>query len=365
MIKAYKYRIYPNKVQEEMFSKHFGSARFVYNWGLENKIKIYQTTGKGISCFDLIKKMVAELKPEHVWLSEVNSQSLQMSLRNLDNAFTKFFKKSAKFPKFKSKHGKQSFQCPQHCSVDFSSNKINIPKIKNIKIKIDREFTGKIKTVTISKTPTGKYFVSILVDNGINLPATNNPTKDKSIGVDLGIKDFAVLSTGEKITNPKHLKSSEKRLKRKQRQLSKKKKGSANRSKACKKVALLHEKVANKRKDFLHKLSKRLIDENQAVCLEDLAVKNMIKNQHLSKAISAVGWGMFRSFCEYKAEWYGKTTIIIGRFEPSSKMCDNCGSINRNLKLKDRSWACGCGATHDRDILAARNILNFAFVPLV
>jgi putative transposase len=365
MIKATKYRIYPTKKQRDQFAQHFGCARFVYNWGLERKIESYQKTGKSPSCFDLIKEMVAVLKVENMWLTEVNSQSLQMALRNLDNAFTSFFKKRGKFPKFKSKKSRQSFQCPQSVTVDFTKKKLNIPKIKGIKVKVDREFVGKIKTTTISRTPTGKYFASILVDDGLDLPEKNSPKKNDSVGVDLGIKDFAVLSTGEKIANPKNLIKDEKKLAKKSRQLSKKKKGSANRRKARVKLALLHEKVANKRKDFLHKLSKRLISENQAVCLEDLAVANMLKNHRLARHISDTGWGMFRSFCEYKADWYGKTTLVIGRFCPSSKLCDKCGTVNKDLKLKDRVWTCSCGTTHDRDILAARNILNFAFIPSV
>lgn len=363
MLKCFKYRIYPNKSQAETFEKHFGCTRFVYNWGLNRKVKEYETNNKTLSCFDLIKEVVSDLKPENPWLKEVNSQSLQMSLRNLDNAFTKFFREKKGFPKFKSKKNKKSFQCPQNCSVDFETQKLNIPKIKNIKIKIDRQFHGKIKTVTISKTTVGKLFASVLVENDIELPKQIIPLKEFSIGVDLGIKTFATLSNGERVDNPKHFKKLEKQLKRGQRKLSRKKKGSNNRNKQRKRVAILHERITNSRKDFLHKLSKRLIDENQAVCLENLNVSGMIKNRKLAKHIQDASWGTFRQFCEYKASWYGKSVKIIGRFEPSSKMCDNCGTLNKSLTLKDREWTCACGVTHDRDILASRNILNFAFLP--
>ena len=365
MLKAYKYRMYPNQQQIELLDKHFGCVRFVYNWGLEQKIKVYQTEKKTLSCFDLMKQLVASLKIEHSWLKEVNAQSLQMSLRNLDNAFTNFFRKQNRFPKFKSKRTKQSFQCPQYCTVNFTDNKLSIPKLKEIKTKFDRKFKGKIKTVTISRTCTDKYFASILVDDSKELPIPIIPVKEKSIGVDLGIKHFATFSNGEKIENPKYLIRLEKKLVRVQRSLSRKQKRSANRSKARQVVARVHEKVVNQRKDFLHKLSKRLIDENQAVCLEDLDTTEMLKNNRFAKYISDVSWKTFRSFCEYKAEWYGKSVRVIGRFEPSSKMCDHCGAINTLLNLEDRIWTCNCGVVHDRDILAERNILNFAFVNTV
>ncbi|MFA7287411.1 MAG: IS200/IS605 family element RNA-guided endonuclease TnpB [Melioribacteraceae bacterium] len=362
MIKSFKYRIYPNKSQEEMFNKHFGCARFIYNWGLNRKVKEYEVSKKTLSFFDLTKETTS-LKSENIWLKEVNSQSLQMSLRNLDNAFTRFFREKKGFPKFKSKRNNQSFQCPQACSINFETNKLNIPKIKNIKIKIDRSFEGKIKTVTISKVPSGKYYASVLVDDRKELPSKIKAVKEFSIGVDLGIKTFATLSNGEKIDNPRHFKKLEKQLKRAQRKLSRKKKGSSNRDKTRIKVTILHERVTNSRKDFLHKLSKRLIDENQAVCLENLNVNGLLKNRRLAKHIQDAGWRTFKTFCEYKAEWSGKEVKTIGRFEPSSKLCNVCGVLNNSLTLKDREWTCSCGTIHDRDILAANNILNFAFLP--
>jgi len=361
MIRAYKYKIYPNKKQQELLVKHFGCVRFIYNLGLQKKTESYQKTGKSPSCFDLIKQL-KHMKSEHGWLKEVNSQSLQMAFRNLDNAFRRFFKKQARYPQFKKKFKKQSCQFPQGSNVDFDNNRLYVMKFRDgIKCKFHRQFEGNIKTVTIFMAPSGKYFASILVDNGEELPIKCNPERDNSVGVDVGLKHFATLSTGEKIDNPRYLKKLERRLARKQKQLSKKKKGSSNRNKARRKVALIHEKISNQRKDFLHKLSKRLIDENQAVCLEDLNVSGMVKNHCLAKAISDVGWYTFRTFLEYKAGWYGKHVLTIGRFEPSSKMCNQCGAINNNLKLSDRYWTCTCGAKHDRDALASSNILNFAF----
>lgn len=362
MMKAYKYRIYPNKEQIDLFNRTFGSVRFVYNWGLSRKIKEYQTNKKGISFFQLASDM-KELKEENPWLKDVNSQSLLMALRNLDNAFTSFFRKQNKFPKFKNKHTQQAFQNPQHCSVDFESGFLHIPKIKNIRAIFHREFPGygKIKTATVKRTKTNKYFVSILIDDGKEIPKKLLPVEEKSIGVDLGLTHFCTLSNGKKIENPRFLKKSEKQLARAQRSLSKKKKGSKNRQKSKLKVALLHEKVHNQRVDFLHKVAKGLIDDNQAVCLEDLSVKKMQKNKYLAKSISDASWRTFRSLCEQKADSSGKVVKIIGRFQPSSKMCNNCGKVRKSLPLYKREWICECGTKHDRDILAANNILHFAF----
>jgi putative transposase len=361
MIRAYKYRIYPNNKQQTLLAKHFGCARFIYNWGLATKTTAYQKTGKSPSCFSLMSKL-PQLKKENEWLKEINSQSLQMSLRNLDNAFQRFFKKRGGYPKFKKKYAKQSCQFPQSSAVSFENNRLYVMKFREgIKCKFDRKFTGDIKTVTISCSKTGKYYASIIVDNGKKLPKKVKPKKAKSIGVDLGLNHFITLSSGEKIVNPRHFRKLEHILKIRQKQLSRKKLGSSNRNKARKKVALIHERICNQRYDFLHKLSKRLIDENQAVCLEDLNVSGMLKNHKLAKNISDASWSTFCSYLSYKADWYGKTILTIGRFDPSSKLCSQCGCINTDLKLSDRTWVCDCGAKHDRDILAANNILNFAF----
>lgn len=361
MLRAYKYRLFPTEKQKELLAKHFGCARFVYNWGLNMKKETYKETGKSPSCFALNKQLTV-MKSEYEWLKEVNAQSLQSSLRNLDKAFQRFFKKVSSYPQFKKKNSKQSCAFPQQNRVSFENNKLYVMKFREgIKCKFHRHFEGTIKTVTISCNPSGKYFASITVDDKTEIPDKCSPERTSSVGVDLGLNHFAVLSTGEQIDNPRYLRKLEKRYIRKQRHLSKKKKGSSNRNKARKELAIIHEKISNSRKDFLHKLSKRLIDENQAVCLEDLNISGMMKNHCLAKSVSDAGWYTFRIFLEYKADWYGKNILKIGRFDPSSKMCDKCGHLNNNLTLSDREWVCDCGATHDRDILAARNILNFAF----
>lgn len=362
--KAYKYRIFPNQEQVELLEKHFGSVRWIFNWGLEKKIKAYQKDKKRLTCFDLINELT-KLKKEKdfEWLNEVNSQSLQASLRNLDNAFTNFFRKQNKFPNFKSKkHNKNSFQIPQYLKL---SDKLNIPKIKGIKIKQHRKLEGKIKTATISKTTTGKYYISILIEQNKNLPKKDKVKDRTTIGIDLGIKTFATMSDSRKIDNPKHLKKSERKLKRQQRWLSRKVKGSKNRNKQRTKVALLHEKITNQRSDFLHKISHQLTNEKQigSIAIEDLNVKGMVKNHCLAKVISDVAWSEFRRQLVYKCDWYGKNLLIIGRFEASSKTC-SCGVVNQCLKLSDREWTCKeCGTKHDRDILAANNIKKFALIP--
>lgn len=365
ILRAYKYRIYPTKEQEVLLTKTFGCVRYVFNKALKIKTSIYETEKKGISVFDITNQMVEwKGQEETKWLKEVNSQALQMSLRNLDMAFTKFFREKKGYPKFKNKYDKQSFTNPQSTKLDLEKSLVFIPKFKKgIKIVCHRKFDGKIKSSTISKTPTGKYFISILVEEDINLPQLPVKDENKCIGIDLGIKDFAILSDGTKIENPKFLKKNLKKLARAQRKLNKKKKGSKNREKQKKKVARIHEKVANCRKDFLHKTTSSLT-KNQSytsIAIEDLDIKEMVKNKKLSRSISDVGWGYFKQFLIYKCEWYGKNLITIGRFEPSSRLCE-CGYYNHNLTLKDRVWACPvCNKTHDRDVLAANNIKKFAF----
>jgi len=365
MYKAFKYRLYPNKEQEELINKHIGSCRWVYNYGLNKKITSYQETKKGISRFDIQKELPTLKKTEGTeWLKEVNSLSLQSSLENLDSAFTKFFRDKKGFPKFKSKHnGNQSFSVVQNTKINFETNKLTLPKFKDpIKCIFSRTFEGTIKTSTISKTPTGKYFISILVDVPQSIPTSLPIDESQAIGIDLGIKTFATLSDGEQIYNPKYLKKSLKRMKKLQRKASRKVKGSNNRKKANKKVALLHEKIANQRKDFLHKVTTQLVRDYDTICLETLKPSNMIKNHKLAQAISDVSWSAFNGYLDYKASWYGKNVLRIGQFEPSSKMC-SCGTINKDLKLSDRIWTCkSCNTTHDRDLLAANNIKRFAFV---
>lgn len=363
ILKAYKYRIYPNKSQKELLEKHFGCVRFIYNWGLDKKIKYYTTHKKNLSTVQITNEIVS-LKKEFEWLIEVNSQSLQNELRHLDVAFVNFFRNKKGFPKFKSKKDNHdSFSIPQHYKLE---KKLFIPKFKEgIKIKIDRKFSGDMKTLTISKNPSGQFFASILVETLNNLIPKKKIKEKTSIGIDLGIKDFLVTSNGEKIENPRILKNIEKILKKEQKKLSKKQKGSKNRSNQRLKVAKIHQKISNQRDDFQHKLSRRLVSENQTICLEDLNVVGMMKNRKLSKAIGDISWSSFVNKLQYKSEWYGVNLIVIGRFEPSTKLCSSCGTLNDDLTLNDREWKCGCGITHDRDINASINIKKFGMLKAV
>lgn len=369
-MRAYKFEIKPNKNQSELLDKHFGSVRFVYNWGLSQKIKSYEQTGKTLSCFDLIK-MIPSLKESNQWLDEINSQSLQASLRNLDNAFTSFFRKNNSFPKFKSKKkSKLSFQCPQNVKIDFGNWLLKLPKFKEpIKVYKDKGnkifATSLLKTVTISKTPTGRYFISCLVDENMEIENKKEINRETTIGLDLGIKDFCILSNGTKIKNPKFYSKQVTKLGILQKKFSKKVRDSKNREKLKIRIARLHEQIANQRKDFLNKTSHAIVNDNQVntICIEDLNVKGMIKNRHLSKAISDSSWSMFTTMLGYKTNWYGKNLITIGRFEPSSKLCSNCGYHNSELKLKDRTWICpDCLSEHDRDTNASINIKNFGLI---
>lgn len=355
MLKSFKYRITPNASQEELINKHIGCSRFIYNLALETKTVAYAGNQINLSCFDLINQL-PNLKKECYWLKEINSQSLQAPIRNLDNAFTRFYKGQGNFPKNKSKRkGKQSFHIPQN--VILENDKIIIPKFKDgIDIVLHRETKGVIKSATISRTPSGKYFVSILCDNGEDSKLKNKISKETTVGIDLGIKDFLITSDGKVSNNPKYLRKAESKLKYVKRKHSKHK-GKRTKNK----VAKLHEKVANQRKDFLHKESFKLVSENQTIAIEDLNVKGMLKNHCLAKSISDVGWSMFTTMLEYKCEWYGVNLLKIGRFEPSSKTCSNCGGVNKELTLKDREWTCvKCKTEHDRDKNAAVNIKNFA-----
>ena len=366
--KAYKFRIYPTKKQEVFFAKHFGCTRFIYNYLLAERSRSWKEDKKSISGFES-KKMISPLKKskEHEWLKEVNSQSLQEAALDLEKSFKRFFKKigGAGYPKFKRKGLRESFCVPQHFSVDPVNNFILIPKCKDpIKTKFHRSLKNvtKLNSLTISMSPSGKYYVSINVyeETSVKRKPIKKVTKRiKTTGIDLGIKDFLVESNGNKVDNPKHLQSSEKKLKREQKRLSKKVKGSKNRNKQRLKVARLHEKIKNQRSDFLHKETSRLIHENQVIYLEDLNVKGMMKNRRLSKSIASVSWGEFVRQLKYKAQWNGSIIVQIGRFEPSSKLCSTggCDYKNQNLKLSDRFWTCPeCGVEHDRDINAAKNI---------
>lgn len=355
MLKAFKYRISPTKEQAELINKHIGCARFVYNNALAFKQSEYAKDKTSHSWYSLVKRL-PDLKKENEWLKEVNSQSLQQAIVNMNTAFENFFKGRADFPKFKKKgKSKQSFNIPQSIKID--NDKLIIPKFKGgIDIVLHRSIKGKIKQATISKTPTGKYFVSILCETNEAEKQLKPVNEKTTVGLDLGIKSFLVASNGKEYDNPKYLRKAQDKLKYNQRQYSKHKG-----TKRKYKVALLHEKVANQRKDFLHKVSSDLINNHDSIALEDLNISGMLKNHCLAGSISDVSWGMFVTMLEYKAKWNGVNILRIGRFEPSSKTCSECGYINKGLTLKDREWACPeCGSVLDRDQNAAINIKNFA-----
>jgi len=359
MLKAYKYRIYPTEDQKMQLVSFFGSCRFIYNLGLETKIQAWISAKKNYTWIDLANQMKELKDTDANWLHEAPMQSLQMSLRNLDKSYVKFFKGGG-FPKFKNKHSKQSVQFPQDVKINFNNSTIHIPKIKNVSIHFHRKFEGKIRTVTVSKTTTNKYFVSILVDNQVDLP-TKKKVKDKtSVGIDLGIKTLAVLSDGTIFENKKWFREAKQNLCIQQRSLDRKKKiKGSNYEKQRLVVAKIHERIKNQREDYLHKISSSIIKNYDTIMLEDLDIKGMLQNHNLSLSISDMGWNKFNQMLEYKAKWYGKNIIRIGRFEPSSKCCSSCGIINKSLTLKDRVWTCKCGETHDRDINAAINIKKF------
>lgn len=369
MLRAYKYRIYPTDEQKVLFAKTFGCCRFVYKWALNLKIEAYKQEKKSIGNVELTNRMKSELKVEHEWLSEVNSQSLQSALRNLDSAYTNFFRntKTVGFPRFKSRRDRQSFLCPQHCRVDFEKGTLTIPKAKDISAVPHRKFKGMVKTVTISMTPSGKYFASVLVDTTIQELPASAIQGNTTLGIDLGIKSLAVCSDGRTFDNPKNLQRSLDRLKLLQKRLSRKQKGSANRNKARIRVARLQERIANCRTDNLHKITHALTHDSQVrtLCMEDLNVKGMQHNHHLAQAVGDASFGMFLMQLEYKCRWYGVNLIKIDRFVPSSKTCGKCGYVYKGLNLNERNWTCPeCGTHHDRDFNAACNIKEFGLKAL-
>ena len=353
--KTYKFRIYPTAEQEILLAKHFGCTRWVYNHFLNERKEQYQKNKKSDNYYKQAATLTKLKKEEDTkWLKGVNSQTLQFALRSLDTAFLNFFRGNTQFPKFKSRKHKNTFTIPQFGSI--SDGLLHIPKFKDgIKIKLHREIVGKIGKMTITKTPTGKYYVSIFTEQIIEeLPKTN-----KHVGIDLGLKDFVITSDNKKFKNNRYTKKYAKQLKKAQQHLSRKQKGSNGFEKQKLKVAKIHEKIASCRLDTLHKVSTELVKNYDLISVEDLNVKGMIKNHKLSKHIADASWGKFVTLLQYKCDWYWKELVKVNRFYPSSKTCGDCGWINQELKLSDREWTCNsCGVVHNRDWNASKNILK-------
>ena len=386
MRKGNVYRIYPTEEQKDSLEKHFGACRFIYNRFLHIRKTMYDKFKISVNR-NWLDKQLPMYKELYPWLEEVNSQSLQQANKNLDTAYINFFEGRADYPKFKSKRFYNSFQVTQRYKINLTTSQIYLPNVGWVKIKMHRDLfspefiennitktlaNGEViinkdqnsdflRTVTISRTPTRKYHISILTEDKLECPQVQQYTQSSMIGVDVGIKTYASFSTGDKIDNPKFLKASLKRLKCLQRRVSRKQKGSSNRRKEVKKLAVCHEKVSNQRNDFQHKVSNMLISENQAVAIETLNIKGMIKNHKLAQVIADAAWYSFVSKLEYKAKNLGKTVLKISQWEPSSKNCHVCGYHNSELTLSDREWLCPeCNTMHDRDINAAINIKKFA-----
>lgn len=351
--KAFKFRIYPDSEQKDKLSVQFGCARFVYNHYRRVREEFYQETGTGLTYNDCAIDLTERLKVDHPWLKDADSQVIQQALMDLDKAYKNFFEGRADYPRFKRKHGKQSVRYPQRFKVE--GEQVYLPKVGWVKAVFHRKMEGLMKNATVSKTKTGKYFVSIQCEVEHTKPE-QNPNK---VGIDLGLTTFATFSTGEKIDNPRNLKVSERRLKIRQRRLSRKVKGSNSRGKARFSVAAIHEKIANQRKDFHHKLSRTIVNNFGVIAFESLNVAGMMKNHNLAKAIADAGWNQFVNFVEYKAGWDGREVLRVDRFFPSSKLCSDCGAKHKSLTLNIRQWVCTeCGVIHDRDENAAINILN-------
>lgn len=370
---AYQYRLYPNKNQTVLLEKHFGCNRWIYNYFLQRKIEHYKKTKKTIGWCELANEL-PKLKEEKEWLNEVASHSLQQTILHLDRAYTNFFRSNMGFPKFKSKkNNRHSYTIPDFLSIrpDFENNRLYLPKFVQTKNKdnrlkciFDRKFEGEIKQCTVSKK-CDKYYVSILVEQNIELPSKPEIKEKTTVGIDFGVKMFLTLSNGEKIESPKYFKQSQEKLAKHQQELEQLTKGSTCWISKKEQISKLHAKIARQRKDFLDKLSHKLTRDNQVetICIEDLSIKNMQSQNQAptNRIIGDLGWFNLTRMVQYKSDWYGKNFLKIGRFDPSSKTCNVCGNVYHELTLDERVWKCKkCGSEHDRDINAAKNIKDFA-----
>jgi len=382
VIVTYRYRLYPNKKQQVQLAKTFGCARFVWNYFLAWREKRYKEQGLSTTESECRKHLNNVLKKQYPWLREVDKFALENALISLDNAYKKFFNKQAKHPQYKKKKSHHFSYTTNftngNIQVDFGEMAVNrnkkrcwgrikLPKLGWVKARIHRTFTGKIKTATVKLLPGGKYYVSITVEQDkVDAPEVKETPSNFAIAIDLGVKDFLVDSQGRHIENPKILAKYEKKIKKVQKELSRRKIGSKNFEKTRRKLAKLYEKVANIRRDFLHKQSSRIISENQAIICEDLKVKNLVRNHHLAKSILDVSWSKFVEMLEYKSKWYSRVFLQVSSNFPSSQTCSSCGYKNETVKdLKVRTWQCpNCGAVHDRDENAAKNILKQGLLQL-